>query len=262
MQSWDDTDHEWKGVFIVPDSDPDCDGREIECDPLHANFNVGGGPTACVTVLANLPAMPCVVGVAQCEDGVRETGACLASNLSLHCVPEEICHACADDPGLIACAATTIKSDPAVSGVECTFQGSDSGQSCGQGKVGRATRITLPVNCGAVEVRPVTAPLSSSATPSIATVASAAITVSLGTPDAGAPNCPIDLAWVTGTATTGETALFALVVTGRGTTNTLTLPVRITFGQPVPDCTAIMNEPVPCVPNAALPTDSMLSCLQ
>jgi hypothetical protein len=262
MQSWDDTEGEWKGVFIVPDSDPDCDGREVECDPLHANFNVGGGPTACVKTVTSFAAMPCVIGAALCEDGVSETGACLPVTTPLQCAPQEICSACEDDPGLVACAATAAKSDPAVSGVECTFQGSDSGNTCGQGKVGSATRISLPVNCSAVEVRPLSMPLSSSATPDRAMVASGVITVSLSTPASGTANCAIDLAWVTGNATAGDTALFAFIVTGRPTTNTLILPVRITMGQPVTNCTTVANEPVACVENAALATDSMLSCLQ
>lgn len=262
MQSWDDTEQEWKGVFIVPDSDPDCDGRAIECDPLHANFNVGGGPTACVTTYTQLAQNPCILGFAQCEDGVRESGVCLAATASLQCVPQELCTACEADPGLLACAVNALKSDDAVSGVECTFQGSDSGQSCGTGKAGAVTQITLPVNCSAVEVRPVSMPLSASATPGVALVTTAGIAVSLGTPAGTTPNCVITLSWATGTAIQGETALFAFIVTGRGTTNTLTLPVRITFGQPIMNCTTAMNEPLPCVPNSALATDSMLSCLQ
>jgi hypothetical protein len=260
MQFWDESESEWDGVFIVPESDPDCDGRAIECDPLHANYNIGGGPTACVTTLQTFGEAPCVVGTALCEDGARETGDCLAATSPLTCAPQEVCAACEGDPALVTCAATALKSNTDVSGVECTFNGTDGGNTCGQDLSGAYSQISLPVGCSAVEVRPVTAPFMISASPDMATVATATIKVS--TVSSAAGSCLIDLHWTDGTAQPGTSGVFVFIVTGINTLNTLALPVRITFGPAVAMCTTGSNEPDSCVANNALGTDSMLSCLR
>jgi hypothetical protein len=259
MQVWDETAHEWNGTFIVPASDPDCDGRLVECDPLHANYNVGGGPTACVTTLSSFGQMPCVLGASLCEDGVRANGACLAATSQLQCMPQEICTACMGDPAVVACAVTAAKSNPDVSAVKCTFNGSDAGNTCGQGFNGSYTQIVLPVECSKIEVRPITAPLTPNPVPDIAMVGNVTIHVTRGSVSSG--TCAIDLNWTGGTGQPGDAAQFVFIVTGTTTPNTLVLPVRIELGPVVTTCTNTASEPKPCTASATLDTDSMFSCL-
>jgi hypothetical protein len=261
LQFWEEDKHEWGGLFIVPASDPDCDGRLIECDPLHANFNVGGGAVGCVTTVASLPNTPCVVGSSLCADGASRTGACNPTTLDgLLCVPQEICNVCGDDAGLEACAMTSIKGNDAVSGVACSFSGTDNGTSCGPGFDGSWSRIHLPVQCSAVEVRSIAAPFSSSGPQTVAPVGSASISVF--TDSSSGTGCMIDLKWSSGTAIAGDSATFVFMVKGAGTTNTLALPVRILFTQNYASCSVTATEPRPCEANPALETDSMLRCLQ
>jgi hypothetical protein len=260
LQFWEEDKREWGGLFIVPKSDPDCDGRLVECDPLHANFNVGGGPTSCVATRTNLAGAPCVLGAAICEDGVSKATGCVSPPTSYLCVPEEICHVCSDDAGLDGCSATAIKSNTDVSGVACTFSGSDAGTTCGQGAYGSFAQINLPVACAAVDVRAVGMPFTSSGPSNVATVGGATITV---TSDGNATGgCAIDLHWTTGTAAIGETATFVFLVKGSTTQNTLALPVRISMDGNVANCSTATTEPRPCMASPSLSTDSMLGCLQ
>jgi hypothetical protein len=260
LQFWNTSENQWDGVFVVPESDPDCDGRVIECDPLHANYNIGGGPTACVTTLPNMEDSPCVVGTALCEDGARATGDCVPVTAPLTCVPQEVCAACAGDPALVTCAMAAYKANTNVSGVECTFNGTDGGNTCGQNLPGAYAQISLPVACSAVEVRPVTAPFTPSPVPDVATVTTARIEVARVT--AASNNCLIDLHWTEGTAQPGDTGHFVFLVTGVTSPNALALPVRITFGPSVAECTTATNDPRACTANNSLGIDTMLRCLQ
>lgn len=260
LQFWNETTRLWEGLFIVPDSDPDCDGRLVECDPLHANFNVGGGPTTCVTPVTDQLSAPCVIGAAQCEDGVSAAAKCFSSTTNLQCVPQQLCHDCAGDPGLVACATLELKGDPDVSRVECTFNGNDAGTTCGQGAQGSYTQITLPVPCAGVEVRSLSMPFSSSGSPNVATVGTATIVVAADGNATG--GCAIDLSWTSGAAQPGTTETFVFLVKAATTGNTLALPVRITWGSLVANCSTMMLEPRPCVANTALGSDTMLKCLQ
>jgi hypothetical protein len=79
LQEWHEGDHEWKGTFVVPESDPDCDGVDPECDPyyFHVNERIDAADaTRCLARDTTLTPTPCMLGTTTCRDGTSDDRAC------------------------------------------------------------------------------------------------------------------------------------------------------------------------------------------
>jgi hypothetical protein len=123
VQEWHEGDHEWKGSFVVPESDPDCDGESIECDEYYFNVNQGVAPTAaiaCVGQSLDVLDSPCMVGATTCADGVSDSRVCTPRRPGV-CVPDAVCDACSDPFSLRACVANAVKVRDDIAHSECAF---------------------------------------------------------------------------------------------------------------------------------------------
>lgn len=124
--------------FILPDDDPDCDGRHTtddgECDPLWFDGMLFDENSAmhCAQPSMTLQGAPCVVGhIPQCVEGdVSEIG-CVEP--PLRCVPDPLCKACATDD--TPCQNQLLASPAIETRIDCSIPASitldeDLGTSC------------------------------------------------------------------------------------------------------------------------------------
>lgn len=267
LQYWNDEEKIWKSKFVVPNSDPDCDGQAIECDPLYTDYNVNGSANACLTRADNIASMPCAIGASMCADGLNPTGACTLPGDGLTCVPDAACTACEGAGDTVSClidAFGTLPPDPAITAFKCTFSPSDGGSPCQIQQASNTTSFTLPAPCKDVEVRDVATPFSNSGSPSTAVIGNpggASVYVSVAT--TASSTCDVTLRWNDGLAdplaTFGKTFLF--VISSNTNNNVIVVPVRLEFTGPSVGCTSSTAPPAPCThtPNAL--QDSMYQCI-
>ena len=100
----------WDVGFIVPKSDPDCDGYPIEkeCNQFWYQYKSQG---SCVSnqIVPDAP-MPCVLGYSPCEDGVSGDKTCGHElNGLTSCVPDAICAKCMGQIPAEACAPSAAR---------------------------------------------------------------------------------------------------------------------------------------------------------
>ncbi len=259
MQKWDAGEGLWKSLFVVPDSDPDCDGQDIECDPLYANFNEGAPPALCVTPMTSITSMPCAIGTSLCADGKSTDDTCTLDMDKRICVPQFACDECVGQPALASCLSNAIRTNTTPTHFECAFIPGDNGGSCGTSKTGAINHLILPMACDQVEVRPATMPLSSSGTPGTAFVDTAEIRVTVvpGT----TTSCTIALQWTAGLAQPGEIGYFVFMVRSAITGNVAAIPVALKFGQGPAACDTPVEDPPTCEDRSSLLQDSLYECL-
>lgn len=260
MQKWDQGDGQWKSLYVVPDSDPDCDGQDVECDPLYANFNEGSAPALCVTPLIDLPSMPCSIGSSLCADGKSSDDTCTLSLDKRICVPSLVCDECADQPALASCLATTIRSNASAEYFQCDFMPSIEDNSCGTNKPGAWRQLSLPMACESVEVRPVAMPLATSGTPDRAFVGTAEIAVHVVTPSMTS-SCTVELQWGDGLGQAGDTGYYVLMVKSSVTGSIVAVPLLLTMAQGTATCADVLTEPPQCeLTGTTLLQDPMFDC--
>jgi hypothetical protein len=134
VQEWHEGDFEWKGTFIVPDSDHDCDGVEPECDAYyyHVNERVDAANVSrCLARDEALTPTPCMLGSTTCRDDSSDDRTCSLSRADITCVPDAFCDACTDPFSLIPCAAYEMKTNDQIAHVECSLHSDPStGDAC------------------------------------------------------------------------------------------------------------------------------------
>lgn len=260
LQSWNESSQVWDGLFIVPESDPDCDGHTIECDDRHANLRTASTTSTSVCVnpvmLASAPEAVCAAGLTTCADGVSDDTTCLANAASLICLPQQLCDDCAGVGSAEGCLAYSIRTS-GITHAECAFTPStDGGGPCAQG--GNATQLTLPFACEGVQAYPANEPFMGANGTTTVTVDQATINVLAGT---NATNtCTVTLHWTLGTAQPGQFGWYVLVVGSVSTANTVAFPLKIEFDSDA-DCATITSEKAPCDVTSGFLDEPMFQCV-
>lgn len=261
MQLWDDGEKVWKSKFIVPESDPDCDGQTIECDPLYTDFNPGMSANPCIKQVGDPTTTPCAIGQDRCADGVSADHTCTL-DAPLLCVPQQLCSDCSDTASLTSCAADAVINDQELTKYHCQFvpDADAASEPCVNRPIGaNTTRFTVPVTCANIEVRKFGMPLSTSGTSSQADVNQTKIQVSTMT-GSSLGTCTIVLSWESGAAQVGDKEAFWFVMSSNGNNNKIAFPVFIDFAQPT-HCGSSPLEPAECASPTAASTDTIFSCL-
>lgn len=131
VQAWDDYEHVWKTEYFVPDSDPDCDGQDIECNDYWHNYKPLGH---CVTDAGSELAGACVIGASACADGVSDSQTCVADPArALTCLPDDVCTYCADEVPAESCLAYALEKGMehgTLPHFECSFDAISEGTPC------------------------------------------------------------------------------------------------------------------------------------
>jgi hypothetical protein len=257
VQKWLADDQRWASAFIVPASDPDCDGLEPECRDHHANFNVNGEELACVT---SGPAKQfgdvCVLVGTRCADGTNSGGCAYVEGGTgpLHCLPSGACARCAGrDDDVASCLRGAIEDDQILHAPCAVSIDVVSGRGCGVTGGGTASiSIEMRGSCVGSELRYAAAPLTSVPLPLVADQ----VRIVEVRPQDDFGVCRLELVW-TGQASQGQIARFLAVLdTG---TNYLYVPVRLEFKPTPGTCSA--NTPADvCEADPSLATDSIAGC--
>ena len=266
VQQWDADKGEWKGTFIVPDSDRDCDGEvlpQLECRDRYFNLNNTDlqTPVRCVghpdATLDSSSA--CIVGTTACRDGTSSDDACNIAdsiNLARICVPDAICDLCSEPYGLEACVAMAAKQPSVVSHVECRFQADAIGNTCGVGHPGSAAELDLPFACEAIDVRPGGMPLMATGQP-VLMIGAARFEAQYYTSATG--GCTVTVYFKDGNVALGSSHWVLLGVLSPYTGDVMLVPLRIDVAASAANCTLVQQETEKCV-NVGLDTDNIGQC--
>lgn len=116
-------------IFILPEDDPDCDGRiaadDGECNPLWFDGVSLDEATAshCVQPSTIIAGGPCVIGhVPQCVEADVAEPLCVES--PIRCVPDLVCNSCATDD--TACQNDKLGSAAAEARLDCLFPANEN----------------------------------------------------------------------------------------------------------------------------------------
>lgn len=131
FQAWDDYKHTWKTEYFVPDSDPDCDGQDVECNDYWYNYKPVG---RCVTELA-IPGSPvCAIGVSTCADGVSSSTTCTNDPMLVFtCLPDDFCTHCAGEVPADSCIEGAVDKGMEAGTLphfDCAFDATSDGLPC------------------------------------------------------------------------------------------------------------------------------------
>jgi hypothetical protein len=267
-QKWNDTDKQWETKYIVPPSDPDCDGDPPDCNPYWYKASVSNA--RCVKNVTS-PAGVCAVGRADCGAEMGDI-ACSAQTDPMICVGSNLCTRCADSPDLGAC----IKSEVSNIGVipagmpmqQCPMFATDNGPCINTTSGMQGWRSNFFVGGGACApnaanqnavLRPLILPFSGGmATMQLNNGASVFVHASPG-PLGG---CEVDITYTSMQATTQKVPV--IVAISYGPTREILIPVILDFDAsqsvcPSPStqslCTQLGNWP-----ENMLPGDSIFEC--
>jgi hypothetical protein len=145
----------WETEFVVPKTDPDCDGfpPEKECNEFWFQYQQDG---LCVsdTLLSELP-RPCVLGNSPCADGVSNDKTCGHEPGGLvSCVPDVICDKCTGQIPAEPCAADAAKDAHVANTLfhyDCEADAAADGFNC----IDQHSEVQLPYSnriCGTVSL--------------------------------------------------------------------------------------------------------------
>jgi hypothetical protein len=266
-QKW--TGTEWETLYIVPDSDPDCDGNPPDCNPYWYEASVSNA--RCVTVTGSLSDV-CVVGAATCRSETDQ-GSCSPLSQPQICVPSEVCSSCKDSADLAACIKTEISTNLMTNMVtvpiqKCPMVTDLDGPCTNNASLGGWTasfQVRAGVCAPKVAAGPIAVIRSSGAYFSggstTSTLTNANITVHAA-PEGGG-GCNIDVTWTSGAQPIGLVPIVLAVA--YGPSNEILLPVILDFSKPANQVCPATTTPAPCVQAGNWPTqlirgDSMFDC--
>jgi hypothetical protein len=260
MQKWDDYEKKWKGTYVVPYNDPDCDGHtELECAERVADFE---GVARCIAASVGTTST-CRLGTRTCKDGTMFDIRCLSATAVPICMPSEICTKCATSGSIEECARDTVDAaDATVIHASCHFSPDASTLApCATNDNGNKVRISLPTSCTALDIWPIEQKLSVVPDGTHHSVTTGGATVMITT-FASVDNpamCTINLSWSGGVvADFPHTANFVLAI-ANGTSIKL-VPLELNFDGGV-DCNgAAPTEPPMCATTGGIESDSLWQC--
>jgi hypothetical protein len=261
-QKWNDTDKLWETKYIVPPSDPDCDGDPPDCNPYWYK-----APVDSARCVANTPAAAdvCAVGKVACASETG-TSACAPTLDPLTCVGSSLCTRCAGSPDLGACIKNEVNNTSTpVAGMpiqKCMMQ-TDLDGPCFNSTSPFGWKSQFVVRngtCSSAVLRPLLLPFSGGM--QIMTLNNGAnVSIHAGNTVEG---CQVDLTYETNAA---SVALVPVVVAIFNGPNQILIPVVLDFQKPAGGTCQTSTVTQQCVAGGAWPTmagpgDSIFGCLR
>ncbi len=253
MQNWDEGEKKWKSWFVVPESDPDCDGyTELECNAEVTDFR---GTSRCVQDSLN----QCQLGRQVCADGEPKTDACLSLAARPVCLASELCTKCGAASSFDDCAQAAISEmNSTVIHASCHFYPKSSLEPCGTN--GDRVFVKLPTACTNAEIFELSADLKLAydGTRKSADAGGATVTITDVSFDPGSGLCDIQLRWTMGAVSTfNYKENFVLAVLNP--TSVKLLPIEINFSGAALDCvpSTFVEE---CAKTGGIEDDSLWQC--
>ena len=236
-QNWDGS--RWDTDFVVPKSDPDCDGfaPDKECNDFWFQYKNSGG---CVT--DQLLAGTCVLGTSTCEDGVSNDRTCSHEPSGItSCVPDVFCAKCGDQIPAEACAPAAARDahvDNTLFHYDCAVDATTEGTNC----LDQHVQVVLPSGgtraCSTVAVHYIDKPFSEPQTQLVyGTAPIVKVTPALNK-TTGNP-CVVDLYWF-GNASVFNSGLVFIVEVGYDNNTRAFYPIEMKRSSQPILCTQVM----------------------
>jgi len=266
-QKW--TGTEWETLYIVPSSDPDCDGDPPDCNPFWYEAGVSDG-ARCVTNVGPLADI-CVVGAPSCKSEA-DVASCAPLAQPQVCVPSRVCASCNDSADLAACIKNEISTDIAASSTtfpiqKCPMLTDLDGPCTNNATAGWTASFQIRgglcapkvMNGPTAVIRGIGSALAGGSPNT--TLMNADVTVHAGPEGAG--GCTVDVTWSSGIQPLGPVPILVAVFYGPG--KEIVVPVLLDFTKPVNTACPATTTPQPCTqfgswPNQLVRGDSMFDC--
>jgi len=212
-QKWSGT--RWTTEYVVPRSDPDCDGYAIEkeCNEFWYQYKPEGSCVSDQIVMSS--AMPCVLGVSPCADGVTSDKTCSHEPGGLtSCVPDAICDKCMGQIPAEACAPSAARDAHVANTLfhyDCDVDATNDGTNC----LDQHVTVQLPYStriCGTVAMHSIDKPFSEPQGSLMYGTPPATVKLQAVLRNITANPCVVDIYWFGATALFKPGLLFVLEV--------------------------------------------------
>ena len=234
-QKW--TGTTWETMYIVPDSDPDCDGDPPDCNPYW--YNAAVDSARCVTTVGQLADI-CVVGAPSCK-GEADVATCTALSQPQVCVPSKVCASCEGSADLAACIKNEISSNlstasSSVPAQKCEML-TDLDGPCNNDVTNGGWTATFQIRGGQCAPKATNSPIAVIRGIGTALVGGTETTtlnnavISVHAAPEGAGGCSVDVMWTQGGQPIGLVPIFVAV--SYGPAKEIIVPVVLDFNKPV-----------------------------